>query len=374
MKYLKKRGHCDYSLLFIIILLLAFGLVMIYSTSSYSAQLKIGNSAYYLIQQGKATFIGLICLIAMAKIDYHLWYRSGIVIAAFLGSCVTVLLVLTPMGLDINGARRWLDLGITSFQPAEFVKVGVILFMAYYISKSSRQASNFSYIIKILFYAAIPSGLILVVTKNMSSAIIIMAIAFIMLFVASPKYKPFILLVALLFAAAAVFLIVGGGFRMGRIKVWMNPEKYSQNGGYQVLQGLYAIGSGGIFGKGLGQSIQKLGYVPEAQNDMVFSIICEELGFVGAMAVIIMFIFMIWRFMVIASNAPDLFGSMLVVGIMAHISVQVILNIAVVTNTMPNTGITLPFISYGGTSVLFLLGEMGLALSVSKSVYNQENV
>ena len=157
-----------------------------------------------------------------------------------------------------------------------------------------------------------------------------------------------------------------GGFRASRILVWLDPEKYASEGGFQVLQGLYAIGSGGLFGKGLGQSVQKLGFVPEAQNDMIFTIICEELGLFGGIAVLLLFAFLIWRFMVVANNADDLFGSLIVVGVMAHIAVQVILNVAVVTKTVPNTGITLPFISYGGTSVLFLLSEIGLVLSVAR--------
>ena len=155
-------------------------------------------------------------------------------------------------------------------------------------------------------------------------------------------------------------------YRAERLKIWLHPEDYDK--GYQTLQGLYAIGSGGLFGKGLGESMQKLGFVPEAQNDMIFSIICEELGLFGAICVILLFLLMIWRFMVIANNAPDLYGALIVVGVMAHVAIQVILNIAVVTNTIPNTGITLPFISYGGTSILFLLSEMGLALSVSRGI------
>lgn len=157
-------------------------------------------------------------------------------------------------------------------------------------------------------------------------------------------------------------------YQLSRIFVWLEPEKYPSTGGYQVLQGLYAIGSGGLVGRGLGESIQKMGFVPEAQNDMIFSIICEELGLFGAVSVILIFLFMIYRFMLIADNAPDLFGALLVVGVMGHIAIQVILNIAVVTNTIPNTGITLPFISYGGTSVLFLMMEMGMVLSVSNQI------
>ena len=157
-------------------------------------------------------------------------------------------------------------------------------------------------------------------------------------------------------------------YRLERIEVWLNPEKYADEGGFQVLQSLYSLGSGGLFGKGLGKGIQKLGYVPEAQNDMIFTVICEELGVVGGIAVILMFIFMIWRFMIISNNAPDLYGSLLVVGVMAHISVQTIMNIAVVTNTMPNTGVTLPFMSYGGSSIMCLLVEIGIVLSVSRRI------
>ena len=157
-------------------------------------------------------------------------------------------------------------------------------------------------------------------------------------------------------------------YQYRRIEAWLNPESDPTDKGFQVLQGLYAIGSGGLVGQGLGESIQKLGFLPESQNDMIFAIICEELGLFGAVSIILIFLFMIYRFMIIANNAPDLFGALLVVGVMGHIAIQVILNIAVVTNTIPNTGITLPFISYGGTSVLFLLMEMGIVLSVSNQI------
>ena len=194
-----------------------------------------------------------------------------------------------------------------------------------------------------------------------------------MLFVASPSYKRFIVLgtVGVAAAAAWVFVILqmdssSLDFRGNRILAWLNPEDYASGTGFQTLQALYAIGSGGIFGKGLGQSIQKLGFVPEAQNDMIFSIICEELGLFGGVAVILLFVLLIWRFMIIANNASDLFGALLVVGVMGHIAIQVILNIAVVTNSIPNTGVSLPFISYGGSSVMFI--EIGLVLSVAKGI------
>ena len=202
----------------------------------------------------------------------------------------------------------------------------------------------------------------LVGTNNLSTAVIILGIGFLLIFLSTPRYVPFVFMGAAGAGLVAVFLGMES-YRLERLMIWRHPENYEK--GYQTIQGLYAIGSGGVFGQGLGSSMQKLGFVPEAQNDMIFSIICEELGLVGALALILLFSLMIWRFMVIAMHAEDLFGALLAAGIMGHIAIQVILNIAVVTNSIPNTGITLPFVSYGGTSVCFLLAEMGIALSVS---------
>jgi cell division protein FtsW len=202
--------------------------------------------------------------------------------------------------------------------------------------------------------------------SNLSTALIIFGIAVCMLFVASPRYMQFFVVGGVGIAFAVAF-IVFAGYRGDRIQAWLDPES-AGDAGYQTLQGLYAIGSGGLFGKGLGQSLQKLGNVPEAQNDMIFTIICEELGLFGAVCVILLFVLLLWRMMVIANNSTDLYGSLLVVGIMSHIAIQVILNIGVVTKTIPNTGVILPFISYGGTSLVFLMAEMGLALNVSKGI------
>ena len=203
----------------------------------------------------------------------------------------------------------------------------------------------------------------LVGASNLSTAIIILGIAAALVFVASPKYAQFLGMGAAAAGFMGIFLALES-YRLERLAIWRNPEKYEK--GYQTLQGLYAIGSGGLFGRGLGKSVQKLGFLPEAQNDMIFSIICEELGLTGAFFLIVIFGLLMWRLMVIALHCRELQGTLLCVGIMSHMAIQVILNIAVVTNTIPNTGITLPFISYGGTSVVFLLGEMGLALSVSR--------
>ncbi len=371
----REESFFDYTLLFDVLFLLAFGLVILYSTSSYIANLEQnGDSAYYLKKQLGATVLGMIAMMVVANIPYHFWERFAAL--GYFVSVVLILLVLTPLGIEKNGARRWLNVMGVSLQPAEVAKLAMILFLASLVckmGKSIRTRKGFL----IMLAAPMPiCVLVYGVTKNLSSAIIILGISVLMVFVSSPDYKKFILigLAGIAGTALVVFLIVNAAnseslsFRGGRILAWLDPEAYADSKGFQTLQALYAIGSGGIWGKGLGKSMQKLGFLPEAQNDMIFSIICEELGLFGAAAVILLFLLMIWRFMVIANNAPDLFGAMLVVGVMGHIAIQVILNIAVVTNTIPNTGISLPFISYGGSSVLFLLTEMGIVLSVGKGI------
>ena len=205
----------------------------------------------------------------------------------------------------------------------------------------------------------------LVGASNLSTAIIILGIAVTLIFVASPRYAQFIWMAVSGVGFLGVFLALES-YRLERLAIWRNPEKYEK--GYQTLQGLYAIGSGGLFGRGLGNSVQKLGFLPEAQNDMIFSIICEELGIFGGIIVLLLYAYLLYRLFFIAQNAPDMFGSLMVSGIFIHIALQVILNIAVVVNLMPNTGVTLPFISYGGTSIVFLMAEMGLALSVARQI------
>ena len=356
----KQIKYFDYTLLFIIIFLVGFGLVMLYSTSSYNAQMKFEDSAYYLKKQLFASLLGFVGMFFVSHIDYHVWMRLGKLayLAAF-ALCTAVIFV----GAEYNGSSRWLRLGPLSFQPSEVAKLAIIIYLAKVINDVPKQMGKFFTIIRVVGLSA---PIVLVVGyNNLSTAIIIMGIAICLCFVASPKYTPFLAMGGMAVALGAVF-IMQAGYRMERIDVWLNPENHEK--GYQTLQGLYAIGSGGLFGKGLGESMQKLGFLPEAQNDMIFSIICEELGLFGAICVILLFLLMIWRFLIIANNAADLYGALIVVGIMAHIAIQVILNIAVVTNTIPNTGITLPFISYGGTSVAILLTEMGLALSVSRGI------
>ncbi|MDO4267312.1 MAG: putative peptidoglycan glycosyltransferase FtsW [Eubacteriales bacterium] len=368
----KPKRFYDYSLLFCIIFLMAFGLVMIYSASSYMAQIQTGDASYYMMRQLKIAVGGLVLAIIISKMDYH-WY-ARFALFAYVMSYVLMVAV-SLFGKRVNGKRRWLGVGSLSFQPTEFVKIALIVFLAVFITYMGNKINSWRAMGVVCGLALPIAGI--VAANNLSSGIIIAGIAFVMLFVACRKKWPFFLCGGLalssIFVAGplAIFLEkikLLQPYQLERIHVWLDPEAYKLDGGFQVLQGLYAIGSGGLVGKGLGESIQKMGFVPEAQNDMIFSIICEELGLFGAVSVILIFLFMIYRFMLIAGNAPDLFGALIVVGVMAHVAIQVILNIAVVTNTIPNTGITLPFISYGGTSVLFLMVEMGMVLSVSNQI------
>ncbi len=359
--------YFDYSLLFITIFMMGFGLVMLYSASSYEASMEFGNSKYYVISQIKAAVIGVILMVVVIKLDYHIFKKPLVALAAYFGSILMAMMVLSPIGISANGASRWISIGGFSIQVCEVVKIGVIVFMAFVIEKKAKKLKNIGTFILCMVFIGISAGVIALITKDLSSAIIVAGIGVVMLFVACPRISYFVIMIGAGVAAVAGAIMIEP-FRFERIRVWLNPEKFADEGGFQVLQSLYSLGSGGLFGKGLGNGIQKLGYVPEAQNDMIFTVICEELGVIGGIAVILMFIFMIWRFMIVANNAPDLFGSMLVVGVMAHISIQTVMNIAVVTNSMPNTGVTLPFMSYGGSSILCLLIEIGIVLTVSKRI------
>ena len=371
------KPYVDYTLIYILLLLLGFGLIMVYSTSSYTASITqaTGNDPYYFLRkQASATIIGLILMVVVSFIPHRVYTRFANL--AMYVSIVLIFLILTPLGYEANGAKRWIRIGGISLQPAEVAKVAVILYMTVTIVKNKDKFKDLMSIFKKTILPIISCLLVFLLTKNLSSAIIIAAICIIMLYVVDKNSKRYIIGAAILGCVAVVAVIIAlsipdspdVGFRMSRIKAWRNPEAYSDTIGYQTLQSLYAIGSGGFFGKGLGQSSQKLGFIPEAQNDMIFSIICEELGLFGGVCVIAMFIVLLYRMWIIANSAPDMYGMLLVTGVMAHIAVQVVLNIAVVTNVIPNTGISLPFISYGGSSVMFLLAEMGMVFGVARSI------
>ena len=354
------KESIDYVLLILVLLLVVFGLVVLYSTSAYNGRVKFADPAYYLRKQFFATSIGLFSMYLVSCMDYrrlqnYAWIGYGI--ALMLSTAVLF------VGREYNGSKRWLALGPLSFQPSEYAKLAVVVLLAAIVSRNASHMKSWKYMFLVILLILPVVGL--VGSNNLSTAIIILGIAVILIFVANPQFLPFLWIGGTGVGFIGIFLSLES-YRLERLAIWRNPELYEK--GYQTMQGLYAIGSGGLFGVGLGESMQKLGFVPEAQNDMIFSIICEELGLFGAISIILVFLFMIFRFMVIANNAPDLFGALLVVGVMGHIAIQVVLNIAVVTNTIPNTGITLPFISYGGTSVLFIMMEMGIVLSVSNRI------
>lgn len=368
--------YYDYNLLVSIILLTCFGLIMLYSTSAYSAELEFGNDMHYFSKQAAISAVCFVMILVFSQIDYHI-YAS---FAGLIYVISNILLFLTKfIGTELNGAKRWIYLGPISFQPAEMAKLAVILFLPVVIVKMGKNMKTGKAFFMVLGFGGLTSFLTFVFTDNLSTAIIIAGITVGLLFIVFPNPKPF-----LIGAGGLVVLVAGvvyyaqtqvnseSSFRLKRVLVWLNPEANASLGGYQVMQGLYAIGSGGFFGKGLGNSLQKLDYVPEAQNDMIFTIICEELGVFGAIMLTLLFAFMLYRLLFIAQNAPDLLGSLIASGIFVHIALQVVLNIAVVTNAIPTTGITLPFVSYGGTSILFLMAEMTLALSVSKQIKFKE--
>lgn len=380
----KKRGilsrifvtdaqYFDYDLLLGIVFLMCFGLVMLYSTSSYT------SGVFYFAKQAVISVASFLVLLFVSKIDYHLYGAFSFEIYLF--ALFLMALVQTPLGVTVNGARRWI--GITdslTFQPSEVMKIAVILFISYELCRLGNKAHNFMEGgVRVFVFGMVAAGGVRFLTDNLSTAIIVMAITCILYFVVHPKLKPFLAMLTgagLLLYALVRFLSTtladSDNFRFRRIITWLDPEGNTDTGGFQVMQGLYAIGSGGFFGKGLGNSTQKLGVIPEAQNDMILAIVCEELGVFGAIIILVLFGFLLYRLIFIARNAPDLYGSLVATGIFAHISLQVILNTMVVTNLIPTTGITLPFISYGGTSILFLMTEMGIALGISRKIKLKE--
>lgn len=377
---IKKKGkrYFDYSLLFVVIFICGFGLVMIYSTSSYTAQLTYGNSEYFFFKQLQADLLGFLAMYFMYRVfDYHYFQRRWAV-AIFILSIISILAII-PFGTEVNGAKRWIYLGTVSFQPSELAKFATIVMTAVGICAIGNKINKLRYVFLIwLIIGGLLGVMVYAITSNLSSAIIIFGISFVMTFVAYKGYKIYMVLIAAFTAAFAAFytwltnMVKSGNmtdsFRLNRFLIWLNPEKYMEDKGYQTVQALYAIGSGGLFGKGLGKSLQKLGFIPESQNDMIFSIICEELGLFGAICVILIFVLMLWRIVHIAQNAPDLLGTLIATGVFAQVAIQVILNIAVVTNTIPNTGVSLPFISYGGTSSVFLMAEIGVVLNISSQI------
>lgn len=367
---IREAANLDMPLLIVVLILLALGIVMVLSASAPSALAEFNDSYRFVKTQGIAAILGLVAMFVFSRIDYHIfkkWYKLIYVI-----SIAVLFLVLVPgIGMDINGAKRWIKIGI-QVQPSEITKIGMILFFAGYYTDDRIDFTKFKWCCVVpLILMAIPIVILYFVQNHLSAGIVIGGISLIMIMISGCRLK---YLVSLMGAGIGglgfAFLLfkdkLTGSFRSDRIEAWLDPMKDPSGTSYQTVQSLYAIGSGGLFGVGLGESRQKYSYIPEAHNDFIFSIIAEELGFVGCVVVLLLFAIFAFRGARIAMMAKDKFGSMIAIGITSLIAIQAILNIAVVTNSIPNTGISLPFLSYGGSSLLILLSCVGIVLNISR--------
>lgn len=363
------RSGFDYPLFTIVLILLAFGLIMMFSASYATAFKETGDSMFYLKKQGLFAVFGLAAMILVSNVDYHL-FSSKLIVFILGGASFALMVLVKIMGTTENGAERWLRIGEISFQPSEVLKFAVIVVFAYMIEKKYKQIKDFKKGFIPFVIALGVSCAAVLVQPHLSATIIIFAIGFAMLFIAGADTKHLIvfLLLAVVAAVLGVMLLkqVGYNYFDARIQGFIDPESDIENNTFQTYQSLVTIGSGGMFGLGFGNSRQKYSFLPESQNDFIFPIICEELGFVGAALVILLFVILVWRGFLICAKARDKFGMMMAFGITFQIGLQALLNIAVVTNAIPNTGISLPFFSYGGTALLMQLGEMGILLNISR--------
>ena len=337
---------------------------MLFSASYASAYYETGNSFYYISRQLLFAIVGIIGMFVVANIDYHILHRFAFLI--YIGTVFLLILVLFVHTRE--DARRWIPLGFTTFQPSELAKFAVVLIFAHLISTNYDKMKDPKYGVWPFLALMGIVVLLMLLEPHLSGTILILSIGIIMMFVGGTDLKWFMIGGLLLAAAVVVIVLIPGviPYAMSRIQHWRDPWIDPQGKGFQTIQSLYAIGSGGLMGVGIGNSRQKHLYLPEPQNDFIFSVVCEELGFIGATLIILVFVLLIWRGYVIAMRCRDRFGSMLAIGLTTQVGVQTILNIAVVSNTIPNTGISLPFFSSGGTALVMLLAEMGVILSVSR--------
>ena len=363
----------DFTLCIIIFLLLSLGIVMVLSASAPSSLSTTGNSYTYVVKQAVFAIIGIVLMFIISKIDYRI-YKNFYKIA-YIASIIALISVAIPgIGVSVKGATRWVDLGFGSFQPSELAKIGLIVFYAGYLTEHKNDLGFFwQGCIKSFCYLIPPIAILFFLQDHLSASVVIISIISIMMIMAGTKLKHFLSIgiTGGSVAAAGMLLLATttdkGAFRLARLTTFLDPFADITGDGWQVVQSLYAIGSGGLFGVGLGQSKQKYLYIPEPHNDFIFAVIAEELGFIGCLAVIILFAIFIWRGILTAMKAPDSFGSLLAVGITSLVGIQAIINIAVVTSSMPATGMSLPFFSYGGTALLILLCSMGILLNISRA-------
>ena len=360
-----------------------YGLIMVFSASAYQCSFssKYNYNQYYLLQrQALYVALGIVVCLMFQFIHYSILYRLAIPIYIFSIGCI--FLLLTSFGVSVNGATRWLNIGGIRFQVAEITKIGVIIGLAYMVKRYYKSLHNVKLLLYMWAMGGVGAALLIGISNDLSSSIVVLGITFGITFIYTYQMKIHLLTIAIGGSGISLYVLhvwrnmpslsdlSGMSFRIGRIAAWLAPEKYQSDISYQTLQALYAIGRGGVWGQGLGQSLQKLSALPEAQNDMIFAIVCEELGIVGATILIGLFLYLFYCLYKAAVNSTEVFGSVLAVGTLLHVSIQTLINISVNLNLIPNTGITLPFISYGGTAVFCQLAEMAMVLSVIRTSNN----
>ena len=359
------RAGLDIPFLFIILVLVSIGLVMLFSSSyAYAYHNYDGDSFYFIKRQAIFAVLGIAGMIAISYFDYHHFHKFTIPILIISWILLGVVLVLPA----VSGVHRWVNLGIVSFQPSEIAKFALILWFAHFISVNFRKMNTFKVgVLPHLFILGVTVGLVFI-EPHVSASIILILIAAIMMFVGGVDKKWFVIAFVAVAVAGLLFLTLSQHYATDRVAGWLDPFNPPEGvDTWQTKQSLMAIGSGGFFGLGFGQSRQKYLYLPEPQNDFIFAVVCEELGFIGALLIIILFALLIWRGITLSLRAKDKFGMLLGIGLTTQVGMQVILNIMVVTNTITNTGISLPFFSYGGTSLVILLIQMGIVLSISRT-------
>lgn len=379
-----KQVTPDFILLGIIILIVAFGIIMVYSASFYYCTSKGWSPIFFARKQLMLGLVGIVAMLFITyKFDYHICTNRTLVRAFYYISLVLAISV-KFIGIEANGAKRWIQIGPIQIQPSEFVKLAVVLMVSSYIIRNRNHMDKLWTRVKAWIIVVVPTLVVTVLGSNLSSGIVIFGIGAVIIFAASPKIWYYLLAII-----AGLLLVVGvrqlaihtpkgedpnipivnkilKGYRLDRVRAWIDPFEDPQDNGYQAIQALYAVGSGGIFGKGLAQGVQKMGFLPEPYNDIIFAVICEELGLVGALLLMLAYGVIVMRGMAIAMRAPDYAGAFIAVGISSMVGIQAIINVAVNTNTIPTTGMQLPLVSYGGTALVVLLATLGILMNISR--------
>lgn len=379
-----KRGTPDFILLGMIIMIVAFGVVMVYSASFYYCTNKGWSPIYFAKKQLMLGLLGVVAMLFITyRFDYHICTNRTLV-RSFYWISLAAAASVKFIGIEANGAKRWIGLGPIQIQPSEFMKLAVVLMVSSYIIRNRSTIHKFRTRMWAWLIVLLPAGVVTVLGSNLSSGIVIFGIGALIIFAASPKiwyYFGIVLLGFLLIVGVRQLAIntpkgedpnipivnkILKGYRLDRVRAWIDPFTDPQDDGYQSIQALYAVGSGGLFGKGLAQGVQKMGFLPEPYNDIIFAVICEELGLIGALVLMLAYGIIVMRGMAIAMKAPDYSGAFIALGISSMVGMQAIINVAVNTNTIPTTGMQLPLISYGGTALVVLLATLGLLLNVSR--------